>query len=292
MDPRVQQVRRFNRAVGQRIGGLDDSFLGRGRPMGESRLLFEIGMDGAELRALRARLGLDSGYVSRMLRSLERQGLVDPTTSAADARVRRIALTPAGRAEVAELTRRSDALAESMLAPLAETQRERLVQAMDEVERLLRASAVEIGPARPSSAAARACLSAYFEELDTRFEAGFDPGASIPADDRSLTSPSGILLIATLHEEPVGCGALKALGGGVADIKRMWVAEAVRGLGVGRRILAALEEQARAWGVGTLRLETNAALGEAQSLYRSSGYSEVAPFSDERYAHHWFEKRL
>src|SRR5205085_11019705 len=102
----------------------------------------------------------------------------------------------------------------------------------------------------------------------------------------------GLLLVATLHGEPAGCGALKFHPGAPAEVKRMWVAEAVRGLGLGRRLLAALEAEAAARGVTTLRLETNRTLGEAIGLYRSAGYREVPAFNDEPYAHHWFEKTL
>ena len=69
----------------------------------------------------------------------------------------------------------------------------------------------------------------------------------------------------------------------------MWVAADARGLGVGRRLLAELEARAQA---PVVRLETNRALTEAIAMYRAAGYAEVAPFNDERYAHHWFEKRL
>jgi len=76
MDERqIQQVRSFNRAVTRRIGVLGDDYLGRGRPLAESRLLFEIGREGADVRDLRARLSMDSGYLSRLLRALEAQGL-------------------------------------------------------------------------------------------------------------------------------------------------------------------------------------------------------------------------
>ena len=95
-----------------------------------------------------------------------------------------------------------------------------------------------------------------------------------------------------MHGEPVGCGALKFHGDAPAEIKRMWVAPAARGLGLGRRLLTDLEAQAVARGVRTLRLETNRALGEAIGLYRAAGYREVAAFNDEPYAHHWFEKTL
>jgi len=90
----------------------------------------------------------------------------------------------------------------------------------------------------------------------------------------------------------VACGVVKAIGPGVGSLKRMWVADSVRGLGIGRRMLDALEVQARQLGLTTLRLETNKALGEAIALYRSAGFREVAPFNDDPYAHHWLEKRL
>ena len=134
----LEQIRTFNRTVAQRIGALTDGFLGRGRPMGESRVLWEIGSDGAEIRVLRARLGLDSGYMSRVLKSLERQRLVTLSSSPADARVRFARLTRAGSAERVELDRLSNEVAWSFVQPLNEGQRQRLVTAMTEVERLLR----------------------------------------------------------------------------------------------------------------------------------------------------------
>ena len=128
MDPdQLHRVRSFNRTVTQRIGALNDHFFGRGRPLGESRLLYEIGHSGAEIRHLRAQLELDSGYVSRLLRSLERQGLVQAEAGPKDGRVRRVTLTREGMTEVVELGRRSDAFAASVLAPLSAVQRARLV---------------------------------------------------------------------------------------------------------------------------------------------------------------------
>src|ERR671934_1063857 len=99
VDVMVQQVRRFNRVVTERVGALNDHFLGRERPLGEARLLWEIGPEGCEVRLLRARLGLDSGYLSRLLRSLEAAGLVKVTASDADRRIRVARLTSAGRTQ-------------------------------------------------------------------------------------------------------------------------------------------------------------------------------------------------
>ena len=288
----VGQVRSFNRTVTQRIGALNDEFLSRDRPLGQARLLWEIGPDGCDIRLLRSRLDLDSGYLSRLLRALENNGLVAVEPSQADGRVRIARLTGPGLAERAVLDRRSDDAAVAILEPLSARQRTRLVAAMAEVERLLVASAVQVTECDPRHPDARACLRAYFSELSRRFDGGFDPARSISADDEELTPPAGLLLVATRHGEPVGCGALKFHGDGPIEIKRMWVSPAVRGLGLGRRLLAELEARAAARGVGTLRLETNRALDEAIGLYRDSGYREVAAFNDEPYAHHWFEKTL
>jgi GNAT superfamily N-acetyltransferase len=90
----------------------------------------------------------------------------------------------------------------------------------------------------------------------------------------------------------IGCGALKFHQRRPAELKRMWIVPAARGLGVGRRLLVELERTAREAGAVVLRLETNRALSEAIALYKRSGYVEVKPFNNEPYAHHWFEKTL
>jgi DNA-binding MarR family transcriptional regulator/GNAT superfamily N-acetyltransferase len=290
MDP-IPRIRSFNRTVTQQIGALDGSFLGRNRSLGASRLLFEIGDEGAEIRQLRDRLDLDSGYTSRLLRGLEAEGLVRTGRSAGDARVRVVRLTASGRRELAVLNRLSDAAAGRLLERLTEPQRIALASAMEQVERLLLASAVRITVADPRGADARFCLERYFKELAARFEAGFDPARSIPADADELIPPRGYFVLARLHGRPVACGALKRHPD-FGEIKRMWTAPEARGLGLGRRILHRLEELAREYGLPILRLETNRALTEAQSLYRHSGYREVSPFNTEPYAHHWFEKLL
>jgi len=121
---------------------------------------------------------------------------------------------------------------------------------------------------------------------------GFNPALSISADAHDLTPPAGALFIARLRGQPVGCGALKLHRNAPAELKRMWIAPAARGLGLGRRLLLELEQHAGEAGVSVVRLETNRALDEAIALYRRSGYVEVEAFNSEPYAHHWFEKRL
>jgi DNA-binding MarR family transcriptional regulator/GNAT superfamily N-acetyltransferase len=288
----IDEVRRFNRTVTQQAGALNDAFLARDRPLGQARLLWEIGPDGSDVKTLRARLHLDSGYLSRLLRALEHDKLVATSPSETDGRIRTVRLTTRGLAERNELDRLSDDAATATLAPLSAAQRTRLVEAMAEVERLLRASSVQIAVCDPRHPDARSCVRAYVSELSRRFDEGFDPDRSISADDAELTWPAGLFLLATLHGEPAGCGVLKFHRDAPAEIKRMWVVPAMRGTGLGRRILAELEAQAAAAGARTVRLETNRTLGEAISLYRSAGYREVNAFNDEPYAHHWFEKTL
>jgi DNA-binding MarR family transcriptional regulator/GNAT superfamily N-acetyltransferase len=291
LETAVGQVRSFNRLVTQRVGALNDHYLSRDRPLGEARLLWEIGVEGCDARRLRSRLGLDSGYLSRLLRSLEAVQLISVRPNADDKRVRTVQLTPAGLAERKLLDRRSDELARSLLEPLSEPRRARLVTAMAEVERLLTGALVTIRVVDPADRDAQICLDEYAAELGRRFETGFDP-ASISAGFHELRQPAGVFLVATLHAEPVGCGALRFRGDEPPELKRMWVAESARGLGIGRRLLSELESRAAAAGAAVVRLETNKALTEAISLYGSAGYREVDAFNDEPYAHHWFEKRL
>lgn len=160
------------------------------------------------------------------------------------------------------------------------------------VHRLLRLGRAHIERVDPASREARWCVAQYFAEINRRFEHGFNPDLSIPADDDDFRLPRGAFLIATADGEPIACGGVKPMAPGIGYLKRMWVADSARGLGIGSRMLRALEDQCRELGMTTVRLETNRTLVEAISMYRHSGYTEVAPFNDEPYAHHWFEKSL
>jgi GNAT superfamily N-acetyltransferase/DNA-binding MarR family transcriptional regulator len=288
----IAQIRWFNRAVTRRVGALDDSFLERGRPLGEARVLYEIGMDGAELGTLRVKLGLDSGYLSRILRTLEAQGMATLTKSEGDGRLRRATLTQTGLAERAAYDVLNDGMAASFLEPLSAEARKRLVAAMGEVELLLKASSVTFAEEPAKSADAQLCLKRYFDELAERFEEGFDLGKGNKASEEELSPPHGAFVIARIEGEPVACGALRLLDPATAEIKRMWVAPSVRGLGIAVRLLHRLEATAAQLGARRVYLDTNRALKEAHALYRREGYAEVEPFNDNPYANHWFAKTL
>ncbi|MFJ8106936.1 GNAT family N-acetyltransferase [Streptomyces sp. NPDC096132] len=288
----VAAFRLFNRYFTRRIGALDDQYLGQGRPLGEARLLFEIadGAAGVSLRELRGRLGLDAGYLSRMARALEAQGMVRVGVPAHDNRLRTVELTPAGRAEVAEQNRRADALAAGLLRGLAPRQRAELTGALAATRRLLRLAGIEVAVVDGASADARACLEAYAADIDARFPEGFDKGSLV--DPTEVSGEAGAFLVAYEEGRPVGCGALRRLEPGTGEIRHVWVHPDARRLGLARRLLGGLEQQARARGLSAVRLDTHAALTEAQAMYLACGYTEIPRYDDNVYASHWFEKRL
>lgn len=151
-------------------------------------------------------------------------------------------------------------------------------------------AAVTIERVPADSDEAIACVAAYYRELDQRFDGGFDPGAggyASPEDE-----PEEVFLVLRIEDRPVGCGMVHRLDGETAEIKRMWIAPEARGLGLARRLLGELEARARAMDVARIRLDTNAALTEAQTLYTRSGYEAIERYNDNPYAQLWFEKRL
>jgi DNA-binding MarR family transcriptional regulator/N-acetylglutamate synthase-like GNAT family acetyltransferase len=285
----VAAFRRFNRYFTRRIGVLDDHYLGQDRPLGEARLLFEIG-DGVSLRELRGRLGLDAGYLSRMAKALEAQGMVRLAVPAHDNRLRVIEPTPAGRAEVAEQQRRADALAAGLLEGLTPAKRAELTGAMATAERLLRLAGITVETVDGASADARACLDAYAADIAARFPEGFDKAALVRPEE--VTGDAGAFLVAYEEGRPVGCGALRRLAPGTGEIRHVWVHPGARRLGLARRLLAGLEREALARGLAVVRLDTHAVLTEAQAMYRACGYTEIPRYDDNVYAAHWFEKRL
>lgn len=292
-DEQVRRVRSFNRAITQRIGALQDSYLSRGRPLGEARLIFEIGHSGGtDLRVLRRKLGLDSGYMSRLLRSLEAQGLVQSRKKAGDGRARELSLTPKGRKECDAYDTLSDDLANSVLSGLNDTQRERLVLAMSEVERLIRVAGIVIEQEPADSEDAQSCLGQYRTELASRFDGGFDPSKGNNLTVEEMTPPAGYLLVARLDGQPIGCGALKRLSDKEGEVKRVWTSPDARGMGVAGKMMDRLEQLAGDVGFSTVKLDTNRTLTEAQAMYKKRGYRAIERYNDNPYAHHWFEKEL
>lgn len=285
-------LRRFNRTYTQRVGVLDDSYLGLGWPLGASRLIFEIGESGTTVRELRDRLDLDSGYLSRLLRRLTRAGVVDVHPDPADRRRRLVALTREGRRVRRELDRRSEEVASSLIAPLTDRQRDRLTEALATADLLVRAATVHLRTVSPRDPAAVAATGHYFAELDARFPDGFDAGGAVDHDAAAMAPPGGVFVVATSDGEPVACGGVQPLEGGTGEIKRMWVHADWRGAGLGSRMLRHLETLARDLGHRRVVLDTNGTLVEAIAMYRRAGYQPVQRYNDNPYAQAWFAKDL
>ncbi len=289
LDP-ISRIRRFNRAVTSEVGALDSSFLGRGRPLGAARVLNSIGHGRTDVAEIRDYLGLDSGLMSRLLRSLEEEGLIETTAHPDDARRRVARLTRSGRREFDAYETLSNAQAESMLA--RHPRREELLAAMDLIGSALGRSRIDVKEVNPGAPEARYCLGEYYAELARRFKQGFDVALSRDPDAKDMIRPRGVFVVAMSDTLPVGCGALKGGAGDIAEIKRLWVAPSARGLGLGRRLMNATENAARELGIKVLRLDTNSALPEAGQLYRTSGWSEIPRFNDDPYPDLFFEKHL
>ncbi|KAA2215068.1 bifunctional helix-turn-helix transcriptional regulator/GNAT family N-acetyltransferase [Teichococcus oryzae] len=288
-DP-VSRFRRFSRAVTSEVGALDTSFLGRGRPLGAARVLNAIGHGRSDVAEIRDYLALDSGLMSRLLRGLEEEDLIATAPHPGDARRRVARLTPAGQQEFQAYEDLSNARAEALLA--RHPKPEALLAAMDLVASALGRDRLALREMDPRGPEARHCLSEYYAELARRFERGFDVSLSRDPEASDMIRPRGVFLVGLSDGMPLGCVGLKGSGGEVAEIKRLWVSPAARGLGLARQLMEAAEQAARALSIQVLRLDTNSALPEALQLYRRSGWTEIERFNDDPYPDLFFEKRL
>lgn len=287
----TEVLRRFNRAWSQRVGVLEESYLGQGRSLGASRLLFEIGPDGAGVLELRRRLGLDSGYLSRLLRGLEEEHLVTVSPDPVDARRRVVVPTARGRRAIDRLEDRSEERARALVERLGESQRRRLDDALATAERLVRAATCEIEVVDAGSSEALAAVDRYVAELAERFPASFEPG-DVSAEAPAMNAPHGRFLVGRIDGAVATCGGVRRLTASRAEIKRMWVDDSWRGCGLGGRMLAALEEAAYELGYREVYLDTNGTLAEAIAMYDRAGYRRVERYNDNPYAEAFFAKRL
>lgn len=286
----IQRIRRFNRAVTSEVGALDSSFLGLGRPLGPARVLNAIGHGINDVGMIRDYLGLDSGLMSRLLRSLETEGLVETVPHPEDTRKRIARLTHPGETAFKDYERLSNDQAEAILARHPRPQA--ILDAMDLIATTLGQDRIEIIETDPRNTEAIHCLTQYYAELERRFDTGFDVNLSRDPDANDMIRPRGVFLIAVSDGLPIGCVGLKGSGAPIAEIKRLWVSPAARGLKLATRLMTHVEQTAQGLGIETLRLDTNSALTEAAALYRRAGWTEIPRFNDDPYPDMFFEKRL
>lgn len=286
----VSRFHRFSRAVTTEVGALDDSFLGRGRPLGSARVLNAIGRGRTDVAGIRDHLGLDSGLMSRLLRALEAEGLIELDRHPDDARRRVARLTPTGRREFHGYERLSDARARRVLE--GHPSPERLLEAMDLIATALSHERIAIAEADPAGEAARHCLDSCHAELARRLPQG--PGVPLSRDTGTaeMTPPRGTFLVAWSDGLPVGCVGLSGAGGPIAEITRLWVSPSARGLGLAGRLMEAVEDAARALSVATLRLDAKSIHPEAVPPHDASGWTEVPRPEDDPRSGAVLEKHL
>ncbi|MXQ09794.1 GNAT family N-acetyltransferase [Alphaproteobacteria bacterium GH1-50] len=286
----ISRVRNFGRSVAVEVGALEESFLNRGRPLGAARVLNAIGLGYQNVSDLRALLKLDTGQLSRLLRSLEAEGLIETTPNEDDRRSRQTRLTKAGEEEFTIYEKLSNERAAAILE--RHKNAERLLDAMDIVTIALSRENIVFEEVDYASEIATKCLTAFAAELSARLGVEFDLKKSGDPELSQMKHPNGTFVVARLGDMPIGCVGVKGRGDTLAEIKRMWIAPAARGLGLAHRLMTTAEEAARALGIETLRLDTNSTLVEAVGLYRKMGWSRIERFNDDPYPDLFFEKCL
>lgn len=290
-DQALARIRRLNRAVTRETGALDTSYLGRGRPLGAARVLHLCTPTGSDVAQIRAALDLDSGLLSRLLRSLEAEGLVETRTSPADRRCRIACLTPQGQAERAAYERLNDDLAARLLSR-APRLRSEILAAVDLIANILNADHIQITRADPDDPEVQSSLAAYAAFLTATIpDEGPDPIPLPLQDADSFRPPLGAVLLARSDGLTLGTVSLRTLSPGLGEVKRLYIAPSARGLGLARRLMRAVEDEARALGQRRLNLDTNGTLTTALALYRAEGWQPCAPYSAFP-ATHWFTKAL
>jgi GNAT superfamily N-acetyltransferase len=150
---------------------------------------------------------------------------------------------------------------------------------------------VEIRPVPPKSPDARRLLADYLDDLERRLD-GWERAGYVDAAADELLPPAGALLVGYEEGEAVACGAVHVIATGIAEVKRMFVAPRVRGRGLGRELLDALERTAVELGCDVARLDSTEPLAEAMALYRSAGYVEIGDYNQNPNATTWMERRL
>lgn len=310
----TSSIRHFNRYYSNKLGLLARYRFDTRLTLTEARVLYEIGRRGEHaLGALGEELRIDGGYLSRVVARLASLGLVERRENGEDRRVSPFALTEEGRKQVAAIDAASDEDALDLVSELSEAELEELVGHMRAIERILeglsgQGAAVERAESRPALAAARALIREYVASLgeDLDYQGIEEELAGLPG---KYASPGGALFLARLsgrrdrgedsargadrRGESAGCVALRPLGAGACEMKRLYVRPEYRGYGIGRSLALRAIDEARDLGYERIRLDTLERLGEAVGLYRSLGFAEIPPYCENPLAGAMFwEKSL
>ena len=291
LEHRIAAVRAFNRFYTQKIGVLQEGLLDSPFSLAEARVLYELAhCDEATASDLARDLGLDAGYLSRILRGFQRRGLLRRETSAADARQRRLFLTAAGRTAFAPLDERSRRDIGTLLGRLPEPDQARLVGAMKVIHGLLAPEPATppvcvLRPHRPGDIGwitwRHGVLYAAEFGWDERFEAMV--AAIMARFVENFDARRECCWIAERDGEPVGSVALVAEGDGIARLRVLLVEPAARGHGTARRLVEECMRFARRIGYRKIVLSTYSVLVAARRIYEAAGFSRVARHKERAY---------
>ncbi|SEO21437.1 transcriptional regulator, MarR family with acetyltransferase activity [Duganella sp. CF517] len=294
MDQHVRQqaevVRQFNRFYTVHLGLLRGRYLDTDYSLSESRMMYELSQSpGCTANHLRTKLGLDAGYMSRMVRSLTERGLIEGVRSARDKRATLLSLTANGQAVIADINHRVSSETVRMLDQLGETQRAELLAAMSKVREILsppsthlvRATAAQLNDARH-------LLYEYFDVIGVVLRDDDDAIRAFLDDDSSA------MWIAYVDGAAAGCVAMRPLPdiAGAVECKRLYVADRYRRRGLSQALMRALEEHAARAGHTSVYLDTKDDLRAAIGLYDRLGYERCERYNDNPQATIFMRKRL
>ncbi len=299
----VHSIRHFNRYYTNRLGLLSRYRFDTRFTLTEARVVLEIGRHGELTQsALRTNFTIDTGYLSRVVAGLIRDGYVATRKDDSDGRLLVLRLTATGRKTLTAIDRASEAETADLLRNLANGDREALVRHLRAAESILegrKERAWEIAPVRDRAqiATTRVLMREYVDFLgaDLSFQGLEAELAGLPG---KYAAPSGALLLATVPTaagaaEPAGCVALRNLEPGICEMKRLFVRPEYRALGLGRALAERIMAEAVRLGYTTMRLDTLERLTGAVRLYTALGFDRCAPYCANPLpgAMYW-EKRL
>jgi DNA-binding MarR family transcriptional regulator/predicted GNAT family acetyltransferase len=290
---RVEAIRRFNRFYTRKIGVLQEGFLGSAYSLTQGRVLYEIAHREKPRAALvGAELGLDAGYVSRILQGFKKEGLIHAERSEADGRETLLSLTARGRKVIATLDRRSNEDVSARLQGVPEAHQHRLVEAMDTIESVLAPRAFESEPYvlrahQPGDmgwvVSRQGLLYAQEYGWDEQYEA---LAAKIAANFiEKLDARRERCWIAERRGENVGAVFLVKHSQTVAKLRLLHVEASARGLGIGKRLVDECVQFARRVGYKKITLWTQSILHAARHIYKQAGFRCVAKKRHHSFGH-------
>jgi DNA-binding MarR family transcriptional regulator/GNAT superfamily N-acetyltransferase len=292
-EQRIAAVRRFTRFYTRQVGVLRERLHASPFSLTEARVLYELANRSAPTASDIARdLGLDAGYLSRILRGFKQRGLLARTRSQNDGRESHLALTPAGREAFAPLDRGSHEEVAALLSPLSDAAQARLIEAMKTVEQLLGARSRQVPPylLRPHQAGDMGWVvsrhgALYAQEYNWNMEFEALVAEIVATFIKNFDARRERCWIAEVDGAPVGSVFLVKQSDEVGKLRLLLVERQARGLGIGARLVAECIRFARTCGYRTLTLWTNDVLVAARRIYQAAGFRLVQEEKHHSFGH-------